>query len=487
MDPMTVEERASRQGEIRARLAEIDHAHPGAQLPEDIQAEWDTLRSEYDGHDRAIEAQEARRTELARIAERSGGERAGADRPGSGFVAGRGGPAVHTQRDIFNLAEIRQAARNPEEVASLYRDNARRAIDAATFPGSDDRAAAQSIAERTLAGCDDEDGTLARRMLVTGSPVYQRAFGKLCAQLSDRGLTSEERAALAVGVDANGGFAVPFQLDPTIILTSNGVINPLRQIARVERITGKEWDGVTSAGVTVSRGAEGAEVADGSPTLAQPTVRPVRVQGFIEFSRELEQDWSQLVNEMNMLLADAKDVEESSSFVLGDGTGTNAGGIVTTLGGGQAVNVSAAAGGFKVPDTLNALSEAVPPRFRARAQWLANTAVYNKIGALAAAAGYALDPWVNLVNGKPNGLIGYPKNEASDMTSDMTTTNNRYMVFGDFKQFLIVDRLGMSIELVPQLFGASGRPTGQRGLYAIWRNNSKVLVPGAFRYAKAVA
>jgi predicted phage gp36 major capsid-like protein len=34
---------------------------------------------------------------------------------------------------------------------------------------------------------------------------------------------------------------------------------------------------------------------------------------------------------------------------------------------------------------------------------------------------------------------------------------------------------------VPHLFGANRRPTGQRGLYAFWRNNSKVLVDNAFR------
>ncbi len=40
------------------------------------------------------------------------------------------------------------------------------------------------------------------------------------------------------------------------------------------------------------------------------------------------------------------------------------------------------------------------------------------------------------------------------------------LIVGDFASFLIVDRLGMSIELIPHLFGANRRPTGQRGLYA---------------------
>jgi predicted phage gp36 major capsid-like protein len=31
------------------------------------------------------------------------------------------------------------------------------------------------------------------------------------------------------------------------------------------------------------------------------------------------------------------------------------------------------------------------------------------------------------------------------------------------------------------VMGPNGRPTGQRGIYAIWRNNAKLLVPNAFR------
>lgn len=55
------------------------------------------------------------------------------------------------------------------------------------------------------------------------------------------------------------------------------------------------------------------------------------------------------------------------------------------------------------------------------------------------------------------------------------------MLQGDFSQFLIVDRVGMGIELVPQLLGTNRRPTGERGVFALWFNNSKILVDNAFR------
>jgi predicted phage gp36 major capsid-like protein len=52
---------------------------------------------------------------------------------------------------------------------------------------------------------------------------------------------------------------------------------------------------------------------------------------------------------------------------------------------------------------------------------------------------------------------------------------------GDFKQFVIVDRVGTSIDVIPHLFGAAQRPTGQRGFCMHFRTGSNVLVPDAFR------
>jgi HK97 family phage major capsid protein len=83
--------------------------------------------------------------------------------------------------------------------------------------------------------------------------------------------------------------------------------------------------------------------------------------------------------------------------------------------------------------------------------------------------------------GTPASFNGYDAYEASAMAT-ATTSNSKVLIQGDFQQFLIVDRVGMGIELIPHLFGASSRfPTGQRGILAIWFNNSKILVDNAFR------
>jgi HK97 family phage major capsid protein len=310
--------------------------------------------------------------------------------------------------------------------------------------------------------------------------------------LSDRALTSEERAALALGADATGGYAVPFTLDPTVILTNDGSVNPLRQVARVESIVNKSWHGVTSAGVTVSRGAEASRVTESDPTLGGPVVTPSRVTGFVAYSDEIEEDWNALSSEVTMMLQDAKDTEEAESFVTGDGTanagsGSEPGGLISTLSDSSLVYATSE-GELALADLYD-LEDALPARFRnANAVALANKTIFNKIKQLASAeAALAGDVWVRLSAGQPPELIGYSAYELSTMDSNLADGGS-VLLLGDLKRgFIIVDRIGMSVELVPHLFqqqtagSGYGLPTGQRGLLAIWRNSSKVLVDNAIR------
>lgn len=472
---MTVEEREQRQAEIRTRLQEIDAEHNGAELPEERQTEWDDISSEYEVHTAAIKAAKARAARLDMLAGQ------GSTEDGTGFTA----PNVIRRKateNVYDLIALRRDARSIDDLARAMRDNALRAVELNHYDSVDDEDACRGHIERLLRRVDDKDGTIARGILQTGSETYDRAFGKMCFAGSTDVLTNEERAALAVGATTTGGFAVPFNLDPTVILTDAGVVNPIRQIARVVTIAGKQWQGVTSAGITVSRAAEAAEAGDNSPTLAQPTVTPTRVQGFVPFSFEIDQDWSQMRGELATMFNEAKDTEEATSFVTGSGVDPNPEGVITGVAAvaGSLVQLTAA-GTFAVADLYKPV-DALPPRHTGNASWLAAKGMYNRVRQLDTAGGANL--WARIAEGRPSRLVDYPVYEASTMVSgsDITTANTRLMLLGDFKKFLIVDRVGMSVELIPHLFHTgNNRPSGQRGLYAIWRNSSKVLDPNAFR------
>ena len=74
------------------------------------------------------------------------------------------------------------------------------------------------------------------------------------------------------------------------------------------------------------------------------------------------------------------------------------------------------------------------------------------------------------------------------MSGDYSTTNSLFLAYGDFaKGFLIADRIGATIELVPHLFGANGRPTGQRGAFLWLRTGSDVLISTAISVLKKTA
>ena len=68
------------------------------------------------------------------------------------------------------------------------------------------------------------------------------------------------------------------------------------------------------------------------------------------------------------------------------------------------------------------------------------------------------------------------------------TSGSKLAVFGDLKTgYTIGDRLGLQLEIVPHLFGSGNRfPTGQRGAFAIWRNDARVTVPNALRYLETL-
>lgn len=475
-EPRSIEDREARIAEIDQRVAEIDEEHANALMPEDIRDEWNRLNAERDQHEATVAELRARRQRLQAIAGTAGSTERGVPQD----VV----PALHRKRgdEIFDVTRIRAESTSEEDYRSRLHDNAKRAIEKASFPAfAGGRAKVQEHIESLLERCDDQNGSLAKRILATGSPMYSRAFGK-AVMIGTHAWTAEEQRAMSVyggsPVGAEGGFAVPFDLDPTVILTNDGSISPLRQIARVETITSKTWQGVTSSGVNVTRSGEGDESGDNSFQIDQPEVSPTRVIATIEFSVEVDQDWSQLRNEISRLLMDAKDREEDSSFVVGDGSGNNPSGVVSTLDASSEVDVATAS--TLVFDDLLGLEAALPVRFRRNARFMANKSVYQDIRGLAEGSDGA-ELWVRLAEGQPAGLLGYPSHEASAMDS-LGDVDGRFLIFGDFREFIIVDRLGMTVELQPHVLGATNRRwTGQRAVNAIWRNSSLVLVDNAFR------
>ena len=81
-------------------------------------------------------------------------------------------------------------------------------------------------------------------------------------------------------------------------------------------------------------------------------------------------------------------------------------------------------------------------------------------------------------------LLGRPLVESDDAPSTQTTTaNDNMIVFGDFSNYVIVDKPGSAaIEFIPHMFNtANNLPDGRRAWYMHWRNGADSVNDLAFR------
>jgi HK97 family phage major capsid protein len=472
--------------EIRARLEELEARDD---LTAEDERNFDELTTEFaevDDHRRQLERRSA--LERVRASTQSADRRPPALGIERGTPHGSGSsydldPVLNPDsvedrrfRNPWDLGEMRTFNRSPEDLGQELRSRALCAVE--KMAGANDRI--RSTATQIIEAWDDKKGTIARMCLATSSPEYMRAWSKL-ARGKGHMVTPEEQQALERAMsltDSAGGYLVPFQLDPTVIITSNGSINQIRQVARQVVATGDVWNGVSAGAVSWRWSAEGSEAGDNAPAFGQPTVPVYKADGFVPISIEAMDDADNVTTEVGRLLAFGKDTLEAAAFITGTGSGQPTG-IVTALTGTSSIVTSTTADTFASGDVYKT-DTALPGRYRPNASWLANRGIYNAIRQFDSSGGTNL--WERIGADVPPMLLGRKALEAEDMDGVVNATQENYVaVYGDFDNYVIADRIGMSIEFLPHLVGANRRPTGQRGWYAWYRVGADSVNDGAFR------
>ena len=322
------------------------------------------------------------------------------------------------------------------------------------------------------------DGSqIARRLIITESDAYRSAFAKALTQntpafTADESNALNEYRAMSGGVDTAGGFAVPVLIDPTIIITSGAAAAPVLNLARVITVTTDSWKGVSSAGVSWSYDAEGAEVSDDSPTIAQPEVPVYTARGFVPFSIEIGADWPAFADEMRMLLDSGYVDLLAGQTMTGSGSAQPTGIFAALSGNTNSTTVVTTDGAFGAVDLLAAWKN-LPERYRGNASWIMHTDVENEIRGFSSGSNGAYYT-VNITQGGVGTLFGrpvYTTDYAPQFTG--TTAVANILTVGDFSQYVIAQRAGMSVELIPFLLGlTNNRPTGQRGFFATARHGA---------------
>ena len=336
----------------------------------------------------------------------------------------------------------------------------------------------QDYAENATRMAQDQfmgQSNVARHILETGSDEYRDNFARYLAD--PQGESS--RAALTLTL-ANGGYLLPFVLDPTIILTNTGSANPWRRISNIKQTTSNTWNGVNSAGVTAQWLTEGTLATDESPTVGNIVVTPQKAAAWVFGSYEVLED-TDFGQQLPRLLADAKDRLEEAAFATGAGSGGVPQGVVN----GATTQVTTGTTLVIALADVYAVQAALPPRFRNApgAAWVANVAIINKFRQLDTAGGASF--WTNLGKGQPETLLGAPIYESTTMASALTS-GNLEAIFGDFGQFIIVDRVGVSMIYEPLVKGSTFLPTGQAGWFMFWRTGSQLSTVNGFRVMKGL-
>ena len=378
---------------------------------------------------------------------------------------------------------------------SQLRSQAERTIDGLHRAGTLPDHAAEAATALLSAGTSRDQGLAARWASAAGSPEYLGAFLKLMgdpdkghllwtpqeadAYRAVAGVQDELRAAGMTLDGGTGGYMVPLTLDPAILLSSAGTTNAMRKVARIVRTMTNTWQGVTSAGVTAEWPGEATQVAEATPTLAPVSIPVFLGDAYTHYSFAVGMDAVDFSSQLQALLLDAADNLQAAAYTAGGGV-TAPKGIITALtAGGAASKINTKGSEALAATDPFDLQAALPARFSPRAQFMAALPIINAYAIMESANGARIFPEI-----RDGRLLNRPLVENSDMDSAINaaaTEHNYVAVYGDFSHFIIADRVGSTLELIPNVMGANGRPTGERGALLWFRTGSDVDTVNAFR------
>lgn len=307
----------------------------------------------------------------------------------------------------------------------------------------------------------------------------------------------EIKATLQEHVADLGGYTVPEDFHAEIIKRMMG-ITIVRGRARVVRTVrdAAEWpklEGGNSRYTSAVRVTWVDEVpADATTAATNPTFGMYRipvhtVMARTDLSRNLVEDSAfNLLNVVADLFAEAMAIDEDEKFLIGEGGGSPKGVLGNRSGaeytpddGISAVNSGAAAA--LTADGLIDLAYGLHSQYRGNAVFAAARLTHRDVRKLKDGIGDYL--WQRgLQAGEPASLLGYPFLESEALPS--VAANAHSVIFGDFKGYMIVDRVGMTVERAED---TTTKGTNTVALFARRRLGGQIVEPWRFQAQKVSA
>lgn len=293
------------------------------------------------------------------------------------------------------------------------------------------------------------------------SAEHKSAYGKFLRKGLDAGLGDLEAKAMNITTSADGGYALPEEIDRTVdeLLRNRSSIRSIAQVVKVgsqdyKKLVSVHGAVATWVGETSSRPeTDTPQLAEVAPPIGELYANPAVTQ------RALDDVFFNVESWLAGELAQQFGLAEGTAFVSGDGTnkpkGFLAGTINTSTDGartfghlqmiktGVAGDFVATTSSTNPVDTLIKTIYSLTPEYRSNAWWTMNSTTLERIRTFKDADGnYIWRPGAE--QGAPSLLLGHPVLECPDMGD--VATNTYPIAFGDFsKGYLIADRIGTRV------------------------------------------
>lgn len=360
-------------------------------------------------------------------------------------------------KDVEQVAQELQAKfddfryKNDKRIDALESEKGKLAVEVETLNGKlTELDNLKSDLEAELATIKRPGGSPQQSKAAT---EHKTAFMQFMRKGDDDGLRDLERKALQVGTDEDGGYAVPEELDRSILtLLQDEVV--MRQEASVITVGGSDYKKLVNVGGTAS-----GWVGETDPRLATDASKLKLIEPFMGEIYGNPQATQKMLDDVffnaeawiNSELATEFSEQEEIAFTIGDGTKKPKGflayasslesdkdrafGTLQHIQSGSAAAVTA--------DSIIQLVYTLRKTHRNGAKFMMNNNSLFKIRMLKDTEGnYLWRPGLEL--GQPSTLLGYGIAENEQMPD--IAADAKAIAFGNFKRgYIIVDRIGTRV------------------------------------------
>lgn len=283
----------------------------------------------------------------------------------------------------------------------------------------------------------------------------------------------EAKAALSVGVDANGGYTVPITFQNTVLMKLDAM-SKTRSISSSMRTTSLTKIPVEGDTPTFGWVDELAAYPKSNPTFGQASISAFKMGGIIQISEELLADSAiNIEGYIALKIAKAMDKLESVAFTTGNGTLKPTGYLTGLTQGAKSTTAAIAA---VTSDELYNIFWDLKEEYRPNATWRMNDLTLKAIAALKDGQGNYIYP--TLRDGSQPSLFGRPI--VTDPNMSVMGTGNTFICIGDFSYYQIADRGTMSVQRLNELYAENGMV----GYKVTARVDAKRLLNEAFNIGK---